>query len=145
MNPPDFVHNALGGVVLGPQLHAAILPLPVHQRLCALLDPPEPIGRDWCMLAVLLGLTDMLPHLDPGDNPAQSPTSRILKEWLKDSSSTISCLVDKLKELGRLDVVEVIMRTAPFIKVFPIGSDISNEDISMICSMSHTSSSNISR
>ncbi|XP_035212184.1 death-associated protein kinase dapk-1-like [Stegodyphus dumicola] len=147
LGSPDIVgsNNNSGGVVLGPQLHASNLPLPVHQRLCALLDPPEPIGRDWCMLAVLLGLTDMLPHLDPGDNPAQSPTSRIMREWLKEPSSTIECLIDKLKELGRLDAVEVIMRTAPFIKVFPIGGEVSNEDISMICSMSHTSSSNISR
>ncbi|KFM70353.1 Death-associated protein kinase 1, partial [Stegodyphus mimosarum] len=138
LGSPDIVgsNNNSGGVVLGPQLHASNLPLPVHQRLCALLDPAEPIGRDWCMLAVLLGLTDMLPHLDPGDNPAQSPTSRIMREWLKEPSSTIECLIDKLKELGRLDAVEVIMRTAPFIKVFPIGGEVSNEDISMICSMS---------
>ncbi|PRD35495.1 UNVERIFIED_CONTAM: dapk-1 [Trichonephila clavipes] len=138
-------NNNTGGVVLGPQLHASNLPLPVHQKLCALLDPPEAIGRDWCMLAVLLGLTDMLPHLDPGDNPAESPTSRIVREWLKEPTSTVSCLLDKLKELGRTDAVEVIMRTAPFIKVFPVGGEVSNDDISMLCSMSHTSSSNISR
>ncbi|GIY19026.1 death-associated protein kinase dapk-1 [Caerostris darwini] len=138
-------NNNTGGVVLGPQLHASNLPIPVHQRLCSLLDPPEAIGRDWCMLAVLLGLTDMLPHLDPGENPAESPTSRIVREWLKEPSSTVSCLLDKLKELGRNDAVEVIMRTAPFIKVFPVSGEVSSDDISMLCSMSHTSSSNISR
>ncbi|KAG8176353.1 hypothetical protein JTE90_006143, partial [Oedothorax gibbosus] len=137
-------HNT-GGVVLGPDLHASHLPLPVLQRICCLLDPPEPMGRDWCMLAVLFGLTDMLPHLDPGENPAESPTSRIVRQWLKSPLSTVACLLDKLKELGRLDAVEVVMRTAPFIKVFPVGGEISCDDISMLCSMSHTSSSNISR
>lgn len=140
-----FVGNT-GGVVLGPHLHASNLPLPVLQRICSLLDPPESMGRDWCMLAVLFGLTDMLPHLDPGDDPAESPTARIVRQWLKGGpASTVSRLLDILKELGRMDAVEVVMRTAPFIRVFPVGGEISSDDISMLCSMSHTSSSNISR
>lgn len=143
---PDNPQTAYtSGIVLGPNLHTAHLPLTVHQQLCALLDPPEPIGRDWCMLAVLLGFTDMLPHLDPGDNPAQSPTARILQEWVKNSNSTVGSLLAKLEELGRHDAVEIILHTAPFLKVFPPSEEMAGDDMCGISSLSHTSSSNISR
>lgn len=40
----------------GCALKVRDLPGPVKLRLCGLLDPPEPHGRDWCLLAVRLGV-----------------------------------------------------------------------------------------
>lgn len=40
----------------GCALKVQDLPAPVKLKLCGLLDPPEPHGRDWCLLALRLGL-----------------------------------------------------------------------------------------
>ena len=59
-----------------------------RQSLCTLLDPPHHLGRDWCMLAVAMGLVDKVPKLDVGAGN-YSQTARLLDEWGNDQSSTI--------------------------------------------------------
>lgn len=140
------------------QLHCSNLSALTKQRLCALLDPPESIGRDWCMLGILLGMTDKLPKLDPGNAQHQqqqvSPTARLLEECVRNPQCTIKVLVDKLSELNRFDAVDVILRTAPLLRIFPLSSlpeegvvynDESSHTSLGVGTLSHTSSSNLSR
>src|SRR5699024_7989785 len=99
------------------------------QKLCALLDPPESIGRDWCMFGILLGMTDKLPKLDPTTgskdslfSATQSPTARVIEECIRNANCTIKTLVEKLSELNRFDAVEVLLQTGPLLKTFPLSS-----------------------
>ena len=61
--------------------------------LCQLLDPADPMGRDWCLLAVQLEMTDKVPKLDGGSSHESkkvcSQTARVLDEWEQNASSTI--------------------------------------------------------
>lgn len=45
----------------------------VKRRLAQMLDPPDPHGKDWCLLAVRLGLGDRVANLD---STIDSPTLR---------------------------------------------------------------------
>ena len=142
-----------GGPTLVSNLHSSNLSLLTKQRLCETLDPPEPFGRDWCMLGILLGMTDKLPKLDPGLNKL-SPTSRLIDECIRESNSTIKLLVEKLRELARNDAIDVILQTGPIFRIFPSSSqpeeclpynDESGINSSGVSSGSHASSSNLSR
>lgn len=91
--------------------------LTIHtQRLLSLLlDPPDPMGRDWCLLAVTLGLSDFLPALDGQETQQVSQTQRVLAEWARRTSTQVRNLVAHLKDFNRIDAVEAILRTtAPF-------------------------------
>lgn len=48
--------NIAGNIQWGVALKMHDLPTPVKLKLCGLLDPPEQHGRDWCLLALKLGL-----------------------------------------------------------------------------------------
>ena len=75
-------------LVPGPDLHVSSMSTVTRQSLCTLLDPPNSLGRDWCMLAVHMGLSDKVPKLDIGSG-SYSQTARLLDEWANESSSTI--------------------------------------------------------
>lgn len=45
-----------GNIQWGVALKMDDLPACVKLKLCGLLDPPEQHGRDWCLLALRLGL-----------------------------------------------------------------------------------------
>lgn len=45
----------------------------LQRRLAQMLDPPDHHGRDWCLLAVRLGLGDRVAQLD---STIDSPTLR---------------------------------------------------------------------
>ncbi|GAB6027724.1 hypothetical protein CHUAL_001959 [Chamberlinius hualienensis] len=106
----------LSGSTFGIDLHISSLSLLVRQKLCALLDPPESMGKDWCVLAIQLGMADKLPSLDAsGDSVMKAPscTDRMIQEWSKNQTSTIVSLLDKLKKLGRIDATDLILMTSP--------------------------------
>lgn len=65
-------------VITGDEIPVAALSTVCRQQLCRLLDPPDPMGRDWCLLAVKLGLSDRIAALDCGET---SHTARLLDEW----------------------------------------------------------------
>ncbi|GBN38940.1 Death-associated protein kinase dapk-1 [Araneus ventricosus] len=117
---PAILHDQNPVVVLVSDLHASQLPLLSCQCLCAILDTPDSMGRDWCMLGVLLGMTDKLPKLDPGDNPAFSPTACIMSEWMKRPDTTLGQLLRRLLELERTDAIETLMPTLPMFRVTPV-------------------------
>ena len=114
-------HDILSSATLGVDLHIGHLNVHGRRRLCATLDPADPMGRDWCLLAVSLGLTDALPHLDtdaPKHQRQRSKTDRALEVWSRDPRSTIRSFVGKLKELGRSDAVDAVLTYAPLFHIF---------------------------
>ncbi|XP_033750474.1 death-associated protein kinase 1-like isoform X3 [Pecten maximus] len=108
-------------VTLGIDLPISHLTVHTRRILSNMLDPPEPMGRDWCLLAVTLGLQNLLPGLDNSSTPvssSESKTDRVLLEWSKEAPQcTIGQLVSKLLEFNREDVVEMVLRTSPLFKV----------------------------
>jgi death-associated protein kinase len=73
-------------MVMGSDLPVTALSLTARQALCRALDPPEALGRDWCLLAVSLGLGERLAMLEGApcsEQPRPSPTARLLEEWVR--------------------------------------------------------------
>lgn len=146
-------------LVCGPDTHASQLSLLTRQRLGAALDPPEKLGRDWCLLAVQLGMTDRLPELDPDSKESggllggKSPIARVLGEWTLVMDSTIGHLARALDELGRGDAADIVLGTSPLVKVAvaPASAPGKHDDAGIssaaanAAAVSAASSSNISR
>ncbi|XP_033634633.1 death-associated protein kinase 1-like isoform X1 [Asterias rubens] len=108
----------------GIDLHIVDLPELTRRQLSMLLDPPDPMGKDWCLMALSLGMMDRVPVLDPlnnrcGPEESDSPTERTLQEWGSDPGSTIGTLIKKLKDLGREDAARVILNSMPLYKFLP--------------------------
>ncbi|XP_069694753.1 death-associated protein kinase 1-like isoform X2 [Periplaneta americana] len=126
-------------VLSGDELPVTALSTVCRQQLCKLLDPPDPLGKDWCLLAVQLGLADKIAALDAGGS-STSRTAKLLDEWAKDKTSGIGLLIKKLQELGRDDVAEILLRSAPLYRIVP--SPVHQDSPS---NGSHNSCSNLSR
>lgn len=103
----------------GLELHVSHLSLNARRQLSSVLDPPDPIGRDWCLLAVSFGLSSELPHLDTQASKIGSKTDHILALWTKDPNATIRLLIQKLLDLGRSDAVDAVLSSAPMFRYFP--------------------------
>ena len=73
----------------GTDLHISAISTLTRQILCQLLDPVDPLGKDWCLLAVKLGLVDKLPKLETSVGNKISQTARLLDEWEHDPTSKI--------------------------------------------------------
>ncbi|KAJ3664515.1 hypothetical protein Zmor_000075 [Zophobas morio] len=100
-----------GNIHWGCALRIQDLSSPVKLKLCGLLDPPEPHGRDWCLLALRLGLCqDKIAALD---SQHSSHTMRLLTT----ADCSIGALITSLHELDRLDAAEVVLRSAPIFKI----------------------------
>ena len=90
------------------------IPLQTRVQICRMLDPPDPFGRDWCLLALQLGLQEEVPSIDQS-NDRGSPTDKLLTAWECGGSQTVVSLVDALKGMGREDVaMEVVNGLSPF-------------------------------
>ncbi|XP_050050715.1 death-associated protein kinase 1-like isoform X1 [Dermacentor andersoni] len=151
---------SVASLVCGPDTHASQLSLLTRQRLGAALDPPEKLGRDWCLLAVQLGMTERLPELDPESKESgvlatsgKSPIARVLGEWTLVMDSTIGHLARALDELGRGDAADIVLGTSPLVKVAVASAPTSpasppagrHDDARVAAAVSAASSSNISR
>ncbi|XP_071450473.1 death-associated protein kinase 1-like isoform X2 [Hetaerina americana] len=139
-------------VVTGGELPVTSLSTACRQMLCRLLDPPDPLGKDWCLLAVQLGMADKIASLDtPSVTPALTPvlisgqpisqTARLLDEWARFGATSIGHLIRKLRELNREDGAQVLLQTAPLYRIVPHEDETPVEEIAG----SHTSCSNLSR
>ena len=84
-------------------MHISAISTLTRQMLCQLLDPTDPMGRDWCLLAVRLEMVDKVPKLETSSEVARtsSQTARILDEWERNSSSTIGNNVSSVVEFSR--------------------------------------------
>ena len=99
---------------LGVDLHISHLPMTARRKLSELLDPTDPMGRDWCMLAVTIGLSEQLPQLDHENSQTlRSRTDRTLERWARRREATVRALVTKLREFGRTDAADALLHTAP--------------------------------
>uniref|UniRef100_A0A3P9IY68 Death-associated protein kinase 1 n=1 Tax=Oryzias latipes TaxID=8090 RepID=A0A3P9IY68_ORYLA len=113
--------------ILGTGVPVSELPLLARRKLCRMLDPPDALGKDWCLLAMNLGLTDLVakyssatpngaPHPEaPELQP--SPTAALLQEWSRHRESTVGVLMTKLRELGRRDAADFLLKASPVFKV----------------------------
>ena len=84
------------------------VPLQTRVRLCSMLDPPDPYGRDWCLLALQLGLQEEVPRIDTADD-SRSPTDKLLEAWDRTGTQTIVSLVDALRTIGREDAASALV------------------------------------
>lgn len=114
--------------ILGTDIHISDVPLLARRKLCRMLDPPDALGKDWCLLAMNLGLTDLVAKhsngtsnctdLDPQQAALQpSPTAALLQEWSQHAESTVGVLMSKLRELGRRDVADFLLKASPVFRV----------------------------
>ncbi|XP_034940633.1 death-associated protein kinase 1-like isoform X2 [Chelonus insularis] len=91
----------------------------IQRRLAQMLDPPDPHGKDWCLLAVRLGLGDRVANLDSN---VDSPTLRLLA--CAGTGCTVGSLVKQLRALGRDDAVHLLLSYTP---VFVLSMSIDSE------------------
>ncbi|XP_041373234.1 death-associated protein kinase 1-like isoform X2 [Gigantopelta aegis] len=140
--------DILDSIILGVDLDVSHLTLHTRRLLCYLLDPSEPMGRDWCLLAVTLGLSDALPTLDSENCYQVSQTDRVLEEWSKQHNANVRQLLLKLKEFNRIDAMEALLRTGIPFKV-PTFEDQSTEEstsaVPQVTNASTNTLSNLSR
>ena len=141
-------HDILNSITLGVDLDISHLTLHTRRILSYLLDPTEPMGRDWCLLAVTLGLADALPTLDMDSGQQVSQTDRVLDVWCRQPGATVRHLLLKLKELNRIDAMEALLRTSVPFKV-PTFEDQSTEEstsaVPQVTNASTNTLSNLSR
>ena len=84
----SFMWLQMNEIVLsGDELPVTALSTVCRQQISKLLDPPDPLGKDWCLLAVQLGLADKIAVIDSGSSLSRS--ARLLDEWAKDKASGI--------------------------------------------------------
>ncbi|XP_035246721.1 death-associated protein kinase 1-like isoform X2 [Anguilla anguilla] len=110
---------------LGADIHASDISPLARRKLCRLLDPPDAMGKDWCLLAMNLGLTELVarfstPNINgpPGEGGfLPSPTALLLKEWSGRADSTVGILLSKLRELGRRDAADFLLKSSPVFRV----------------------------
>uniref|UniRef100_A0A8C6WPM1 non-specific serine/threonine protein kinase n=1 Tax=Neogobius melanostomus TaxID=47308 RepID=A0A8C6WPM1_9GOBI len=101
--------------ILGTHIHISDVPLLARRKLCRMLDPPDALGKDWCLLAMNLGLTELVAK--HRCCPAPSPTAALLQEWSARPDSTVGVFMSKLKELGRRDAADFLLKASPVFKV----------------------------
>lgn len=83
----DILMQVIDAVILGGDLPITELAPACQQSLARLLDPQDPLGRDWCLLAVKLGLVHKIALLD--NEYTASKTSALLDLWAKSKEATI--------------------------------------------------------
>lgn len=94
--------------VPGPKQPIKYIKPAVQRRLAQMLDPPDHHGRDWCLLAVRLGLGDRVAQLD---STMDSPTLRLLN--CAGAECTVGSLVQQLRALDREDAVHLLLTYTP--------------------------------
>ncbi|XP_074851244.1 death-associated protein kinase 1 isoform X2 [Carettochelys insculpta] len=106
---------------LGMDIHASDMNLLTRRKLSRLLDPPDPMGKDWCLLAMNLGLPDLVAKYNTNHGNQNdflpSPVHALLQEWSNAPESTIGILMSKLRELGRRDAADFLLKASSVFKM----------------------------
>ncbi|XP_076061664.1 death-associated protein kinase 1-like isoform X2 [Oratosquilla oratoria] len=150
--------DVASSLIVGGDIHVSSLCTVTIQKLASLMDPPHPRGSDWCVLAVKLGLQNLLPSLDiqaQGNNSAssssssssssqRSSTASLLHAWGQSSTATIGTLMQQLRAIEREDAAVAVMCGAPLYQLSTNEED-ATCDTPPISSTSATSTSNLSR
>ncbi|XP_069481814.1 death-associated protein kinase 1 [Ambystoma mexicanum] len=130
---------------LGMDIHVSDLNFLTRRKLSRLLDPPDPMGKDWCLLAMNLGLPELVAKYNTNSGPQKdflpSPASALLQEWSNSPESTVSLLMTKLRELGRRDAADFLLKAS---SVFKINLDANGQEAYASSCNSGTSYNSIS-
>lgn len=114
-------HDVYSQASLGMDIHASDLSLLTRRKLSRLLDPPDPMGKDWCLLAMNLGLPDMVAKHNVNTRASRdflpSPVHALLQEWTSYPESTVGILISKLRELGRRDAADFLLKASSVFKI----------------------------
>jgi death-associated protein kinase len=114
-------HDVYSQASLGMDIHASDLSLLTRRKLSRLLDPPDPMGKDWCLLAMNLGLPDMVAKHNVNNRASRdflpSPVHALLQEWTSYPESTVGILISKLRELGRRDAADFLLKASSVFKI----------------------------
>nr|XP_060465615.1 death-associated protein kinase 1 [Panthera onca] len=114
-------HDVYSQASLGMDIHASDLNLLTRRKLCRLLDPPDPMGKDWCLLAMNLGLPDLVAKYNTNNGASKeflpSPVHALLREWASYPESTVGILMSKLRELGRRDAADFLLKASSVFKI----------------------------
>ncbi|XP_076853731.1 death-associated protein kinase 1 [Brachyhypopomus gauderio] len=137
---------------LGGDVPAAEVGYLARRKLCRLLDPPDALGKDWCLLAMNLGLSELAAKYSTGTNgtpppdpfSVPSPTAALLQEWSQRSGATVGILVAKLRELGRRDAADFLLKAAPVFRVNAESMGTPPEPYGPVCNGGGTSYNSIS-
>uniref|UniRef100_A0A2H8TFM2 Death-associated protein kinase 1 n=2 Tax=Melanaphis sacchari TaxID=742174 RepID=A0A2H8TFM2_9HEMI len=79
-----------------------------RQELSRLIDPVHPLGRDWALFALNVGLDSKVQLFDNGPT---SPFLALIDTWATvQPAPTIGTLVDQLNELGREEVALIVLQ-----------------------------------
>jgi death-associated protein kinase len=125
------------------------LSLNTRRCLATLLDPPDHIGHDWCLLAVSLGLARSdLEQIDCSSNVAVSATDHCLAMWSarEGDSATIDSLLDKLSALNRPDAIDAVLANVPLFVNSALSAIVlpaDNQQVVDFCSISPSYDSNL--
>ncbi|XP_030323505.1 death-associated protein kinase 1 isoform X4 [Calypte anna] len=130
---------------LGMDIHVSDLSLLTRRKLSRLLDPPDPMGKDWCLLAMNLGLADLVAKYNTNNGTqndfVSSPCHALLQEWSNAPESTVGILMSKLRELGRRDAADFLLKAS---SVFKINLDANGQEAYASSCNSGTSYNSIS-
>uniref|UniRef100_A0A803XRS3 Death domain-containing protein n=1 Tax=Meleagris gallopavo TaxID=9103 RepID=A0A803XRS3_MELGA len=130
---------------LGMDIHVSDLNLLTRRKLSRLLDPPDPMGKDWCLLAMNLGLPDLVAKYNTNNGTQNdflsSPVHALLQEWSNAPESTVGILMSKLRELGRRDAADFLLKAS---SVFKINFDANGQEAYASSCNSGTSYNSIS-
>ncbi|XP_068830546.1 death-associated protein kinase 1 [Capricornis sumatraensis] len=114
-------HDVYSQASLGMDIHASDLNLLTRRKLSRLLDPPDPMGKDWCLLAMNLGLPDLVAKYNTNNGSPKeflpSPVNALLREWTSYPESTVGILMSKLRELGRRDAADFLLKASSVFKI----------------------------
>lgn len=130
---------------LGMDIHVSDLNLLARRKLSRLLDPPDPMGKDWCLLAMNLGLPDLVAKYNTNNGShsvfVPSPSHALLREWGNAPESTVGTLMYKLRELGRRDAADFLLKAS---SVFRVSLDVNGQEAYASSCNSGTSYNSIS-
>ncbi|XP_023591612.1 death-associated protein kinase 1 [Trichechus manatus latirostris] len=138
-------HDVYSQASLGMDIHASDLNLLTRRKLSRLLDPPDPMGKDWCLLAMNLGLPDLVAKYNTNNWASKdflpSPVHALLRKWTTYPESTVGILMSKLRELGRRDAADFLLKAS---SVFKINLDVNGQEAYASSCNSGTSYNSIS-
>ncbi|CAI9559328.1 unnamed protein product [Staurois parvus] len=130
---------------LGMDHHVSDLNILVRRKLSRLLDAPDPMGKDWCLLAMNLGLPDLVAKYNASNATqkdfTESPVCALLQEWGNAPDSTVAILMSKLRELGRRDAADFLLKSS---SVFRVNLDVHGQEAYAASCNSGTSYNSIS-
>ncbi|XP_073084846.1 death-associated protein kinase 1 isoform X1 [Manis javanica] len=140
-------HDIYSQASLGMDIHASDLNLLTQRKLCRLLDPPDPMGKDWCLLAMNLGLPDLVAKYNTNNGVPKeflpSPVHALLREWTSFPESTVGILMSKLRELGRRDAADFLLKASSVFKINLDGNGLEAYDSSCNSGTSYNSISSV--